>query len=258
MTATNNFFIWFFTGLNGLGGWFIFLLLALASVIWMFYDSSKRRLPALGWRLGAILLLVLLVPATIYRFSSVETQLSLAPFVETIFYIGLLGGILSVALAVGYYFTYRGLVGCPSGHVYDSALGECPECKLKFVPTPAPPFRHPGPIVGGGVTVSPPAPRKPKASAWLVSENGHSYQLCVNETTIGRSEKNDIHLSGSMGVSREHARITESNGRFYIFDLDSAQGTRVNNQVVRQKTLLEPDDEVQFGDHAKMRFVTSK
>lgn len=258
MTATNNFFIWFFTGLNGLGGWFIFLLMALASFLWLYYDSTKRKLPTMGWRLGAILLVLFLLPAIIYRFSSAETQLSLSPYVETIFYLGLLGGVLGVALAVGYYFTYRGLTGCPNGHVYDSVLGECPECKPKFVPQPVP-VNIPRPIPSTmGVPVPPPAPRKPKASAWLVTADGKSYQLCLSETTIGRLDSNDIHLSGSMSVSREHAKITESNGRFYIFDLDSSQGTRVNGQVVRQKTLLEPDDEVQFGDHPKMRFVTSR
>jgi type II secretory pathway component PulF len=48
MFATNAFFIWFFMGLNGLGGWIIFLLLALAAVVWIFYDSSKRK-SALAW-----------------------------------------------------------------------------------------------------------------------------------------------------------------------------------------------------------------
>lgn len=260
MTATTNFFIWFFAGLRGLGGWFIFFLLALIAVIWLFYNSSKRRLPALGWRIGVIVLLFLLLPAIIYRFASVETQLSLEPYVETIFYLGLLGGILSVALAVGYYFTFRGLVGCPNGHVYDILLGDCPECKPKFTPQPAIPYQPvPRSYINPGVAAPPPQPTKPKTNAWLVSQDGHSYQLCAQETKIGRSGDNDVHLSGSAGVSRFHAKIQEeSNGRFYIFDLDSAQGTKINGHLIRQKTLLEPDDEVRFGDHPAMRFVTTK
>ena len=69
MTATNSFFRWFYYGLDGLGGWFLFFLVALGVVIWLLYDSYRRRLPALGWRMGIIIAALLLVPAILYRFT---------------------------------------------------------------------------------------------------------------------------------------------------------------------------------------------
>ncbi|MEL7645560.1 MAG: FHA domain-containing protein [Anaerolineaceae bacterium] len=256
MSATNAFFIWFFTGLSGLGGWLIFLLLAFAAVIWIIYDSSKRNLPVLGWRLGASLLALLLLPALIYRFSSAETRLSLDPFIEAIFYLGLLGGILPVVLAIGYYVTYKGLVGCKNGHIYEAVLGQCPEC------APARQDFIAGPFVDGGVhdridyqKVGRTA--KPKANAWLVDQTGRSYQLCQGETSIGRSATNDVQFSGIISVSRMHAKIQERNGRFYLTDLASSSGTKVNGKFIHQMTLLEPNDEIRFSDQVIVTFVTT-
>ena len=87
--------------------------------------------------------------------------------------------------------------------------------------------------------------------------DGKNFQLCQGESTIGRSSTNDIHFSGETTVSRQHAKIIEKDGRFYVADLASSSGTRVNDRPVRQTTLLEPDDEINFGD-IMVRFVTSR
>lgn len=68
-TGTNQFFDWYYYGLSGMGGWFIFLLLAVIAVMWLFYDSQKRRLPAIGWRLAIIVMLLLLLPTIAFRFT---------------------------------------------------------------------------------------------------------------------------------------------------------------------------------------------
>ena len=54
LEGTNSFFFWYFYGLNGLGGWLLFFLLGLAAALWLMYDSQKRRLPAVGWRMGVV------------------------------------------------------------------------------------------------------------------------------------------------------------------------------------------------------------
>ncbi len=258
MTTTLGFFNWFFSGLGGLGGWIIFLTFALAAVVWIYYDSSKRNLPVLGWRLGAVLLAALIIPSIIYRFSSVEIIISLTPFSEAIFYLGLLGGILPAVIAIGYYVTYKGLVGCRNGHVYEAVLGQCPECEQparrvdyqdQYVP-PAP-RPMPEPVVA-------PRPSKPKSNAWLIDQNGRNYQLCQGETSIGRSSTNDIQFSGVSSISRQHAKVQEKNGRFYLADLASSSGTKVNGQFIHQPTLLEPNDQIQFSDNVIVTFVTTK
>lgn len=265
MTATDNFFSWFYTGLNGLGGWFIFLLLALAAVIWLLYDSTQRRLPALGWKLGAVLVAALLLPAVLFRFSSPETQISLTSFVEWIFYLGLLGGIVPPVLAVGYYITYQDMVGCPEGHVYEAQFGECPECaRLRTPPPPiavaATPVMDRAPAsqaIQPPPAVAPPPPRKEVVHAWLIAEDGRSYQLYAGQTTIGKSSQNDIHMTGDTTVSRNHAKIIEQNGRFKLIDVGSTNGTRVNGRLVQSETLVH-DDVVQLGDNTHLRFVSGR
>jgi hypothetical protein len=263
MTATNEFFLWFFYGLNGLGGWFIFLLLGLAAVVWLLYDSSNRRLPALGWRMGVIMVAAMILPAMIFSF---DPDGPLANLMEPIFYLGLLGGILPPLIAAGYYVIYQGMVSCAQGHVYEAVLGDCPECarlapaKVSSVgnflsPQPAQVAQsYSAPVA----PVSAPSPPKPKAQAWLVAHDGHNYQLNLGETSIGRSSQNDIHLSGDTTISRQHAKIIEQNGHYRLYDLGSQNFTRVNKRIVRQPVLLEPNDEIQFGDNTIVRFMTPR
>jgi len=251
MIVTNAFYNWFYFRLGGLGGWFLFFLLSLAGLIYVLYDSNKRKLPAQGWRLTVILTACLLIPAIIFRFASPGTQLTLLVFREVIFYLGLLGGIIPAVVAVRYFFKFRGMVGCPNGHVYDKALGSCPECAaMQQAAAPAPSYSStPAP------TPAPAAAPKPKAQAWLVTDSGHNHQLNLGVTTLGRSSRNDIKLEGDTTISREHAKIQEQNGHFRLYDLGAANGTRVNNRLVRQPVLLEKDDVIQFGDNTRMRFV---
>ncbi len=265
MTATDTFFNWFFTGLEGLGGWFIFFLIALIAVIWLLYDSSQRRLPALGWRLGAILTAALLLPAIIFRFSGQDTQNSLKQFVEFIFYLGLLGGVIPPVVAVGYFVTYRGLVGCHNGHVHEQSLGQCPECARDAAPQVVqqptgqqPAYPRPASRQPRAPVAEPPREMRPKAHAWLVADDDHDYQLYQQMTTIGKSARNDIQITGDTTVSREHAKIVEQNGHFRILDLGSTNGTRVNSHRVREPVMLEADDVVELGDNTRLRFVTSR
>lgn len=266
MPATNSFFQWFYYGLNNLGGWFIFFVIALAAVIWLFYDSISRHLPSMGWKLGVSLAAILILPAILYRFTVTEiTDIAtspLGPFSEPIFYLGVLGGVLPVVLAIGYYVTFQGLVACPDGHIYEARLGNCPHPDHLPPPQPSPNLRYSEPrLHDSGDETSPPlsSSKKRLNDAWLVNvQKRKNYQLYVNETRIGRSIKNDIVLEGDRTVSRESARIIEQNGRFRLYSLNSGRYPRVNNYVVREPMLLEPDDEIQFGEDTTLKFITSR
>jgi hypothetical protein len=262
MSGTDAFYNWFYYGLNGLGGWFLFFLAALIAVVWLIYNGQSRRLPAPGWRLGAILTAALLLPAILWRFSSLTTQDSLSTFREWIFYLGLLGGVVPVALAVGFYITFQGMVGCANGHVYEASLGDCPECARQAAMAASPPAPvaaapPPQPAAPSPAPAAPPPPSAPKAQAWLTSEDGRSYQLNAGETSLGRGSQSDVRLTGDSTVSRQHAKIVmEPNGRFRLYDLGSTTGTRVNGRLLRQPELLEPNDTIQLGDNTRLRFVT--
>jgi hypothetical protein len=247
-----------------------FLLLGLGALIWVLYDSGRRRLPALGWKTGVILSALLILPVIAYRFTidpadpGNPRSSPLAPLAEPIFYLGVLGGLVPMILAIGYYITYRGLLGCPRGlhGSYEAMLGGCPECAR--LDNPPPPLMMPIPVTAKPAVESrreyenpfaPQPPSKKSLQAWLLGADGQSYQLCEKETTIGRLSTNDIYISSDRTVSRQHAKITEKDGQFRLVDLGSKSLTRVNGQVVREPVLLETDDEIRLGDNTVLRFV---
>ena len=64
-------------------------------------------------------------------------------------------------------------------------------------------------------------------------------------TTVGRALDNDLVLDGG-DVSRHHARIEYSDGTLRVVDLGSTNGTRVNDQAVRDEQ-VQQGDEISFG-----------
>ncbi|MGI9058037.1 MAG: protein kinase domain-containing protein [Ktedonobacteraceae bacterium] len=76
---------------------------------------------------------------------------------------------------------------------------------------------------------------------------GHSYLFHQDVTTIGRTNGNDLIIAGRT-VSRRHARLWFDNGRWYMQDLESANGTQVNNIRVYQPVTLNDGDVICFGD----------
>ncbi len=76
---------------------------------------------------------------------------------------------------------------------------------------------------------------------------GQSYRFHQVVTTIGRTNGNDLIIQGRT-VSRRHARLLFDNGRWYLEDLQSANGTLVNNARVYQPVALNDGDVINFGD----------
>ena len=76
---------------------------------------------------------------------------------------------------------------------------------------------------------------------------GSVFQISKPEITIGREPTNDIVISDP-SVSRRHARLWFDNGRWYLEDLQSANGTLVNNVRVYQPVALNDGDVINFGD----------
>jgi pSer/pThr/pTyr-binding forkhead associated (FHA) protein len=68
------------------------------------------------------------------------------------------------------------------------------------------------------------------------------------EITIGRNPGNDIHID-NLGVSKQHARISKQDGAYVIEDLNSTNGTFINNKRIA-KAILNDSDEVHIGKHS--------
>ena len=71
-------------------------------------------------------------------------------------------------------------------------------------------------------------------------------------TTIGRDPDNHIVLPDDGFCSANHARIFWDSGRWLIEDLNSTNGTYVNQEMIQGARPLAPQDEIKFG-HSTFR-----
>jgi pSer/pThr/pTyr-binding forkhead associated (FHA) protein len=72
--------------------------------------------------------------------------------------------------------------------------------------------------------------------------------LVRDEITIGRKEGNTIRLT-DRNVSRRHARLLRSNGRFVVEDLDSYNGVRINGEPLAKPRSVSDGDRITIGDY---------
>src|SRR5919201_205556 len=71
---------------------------------------------------------------------------------------------------------------------------------------------------------------------WLTFPDGSEYEL-RESVTIGRHPRNDLVLA-SAAVSREHAALTYEDGRWYLEDRGSFNGTLLNGPRLQPSTPL--------------------
>jgi len=90
---------------------------------------------------------------------------------------------------------------------------------------------------------------EPRATAWLLGLNGayrgQQFRL-ADHAVIGRDAPGDVILKDH-SVSRRHAQIRWQNGRFYVDDLSSTNGTYVNGVAVNHHELRDRD-EIRIGN----------
>ena len=77
------------------------------------------------------------------------------------------------------------------------------------------------------------------------------YSLFKDEVTLGRGEDNDLVIPHA-SVSRAHARLMRRNGVFELTDLNSTNGSYVNEQPVHGSVRVSSGNQVRLGD---VRFV---
>ncbi len=84
---------------------------------------------------------------------------------------------------------------------------------------------------------------------------GRSYRFHQTVTTIGRTNGNDLIIPGRT-VSRRHARLWFDAGRWFLEDVQSANGTLINGKRVHQPTVLNEGDVINFGDEVVVFNIT--
>ena len=77
------------------------------------------------------------------------------------------------------------------------------------------------------------------------------YSLFKDEVSLGRGEDNDVVIPHA-SVSRAHARLLRRNGVFELTDLNSTNGTFLNEQPVHGSVRVGSGNQVRLGD---VRFV---
>lgn len=78
-------------------------------------------------------------------------------------------------------------------------------------------------------------------------ELGKKYQLLEQEFTIGREQGNNIVVDLD-NVSRRHACILRRQGRMFVKDLGSTNGTYLNDQPLTGPQPLHDGDQIRIGD----------
>jgi hypothetical protein len=74
-------------------------------------------------------------------------------------------------------------------------------------------------------------------------------------STIGRAEDNEVVLRDSF-LSATHARLTWNGRGWSLEDLNSSNGTRVNNRPVRKPVAVREGDTIEFG-RVKTKLVST-
>jgi pSer/pThr/pTyr-binding forkhead associated (FHA) protein len=113
-------------------------------------------------------------------------------------------------------------------------------------------------------SVAVPSRGAPEATTLLMPESrlvviggslaGYIVLLSNSKLTLGRSVENDIMLQDE-GVSRYHAVVEYLDDEYAIRDLNTLNGTRVNNRKI-QKHILRPGDRIYIGQ-ASFEFEAS-
>jgi hypothetical protein len=73
------------------------------------------------------------------------------------------------------------------------------------------------------------------------------YSLLKDEVTLGRGEDNDIVIPHS-SISRTHARLLRRDGGFELMDLNSTNGTFVDDRQVHGSAFLSSGSQLRLGD----------
>jgi hypothetical protein len=82
---------------------------------------------------------------------------------------------------------------------------------------------------------------------YFTDPTGREHLLDGEVVTIGRAVENDIVVT-SKRVSREHARVCREGWRAVLEDLDSTNGTYLNDERLLSPTELRDQDRVAIGD----------
>jgi hypothetical protein len=88
------------------------------------------------------------------------------------------------------------------------------------------------------------------ATAWLVASagptKGKTFKVAAGGATIGRLPEHEVYIPDER-LSREHARVDYKDGRYWLQDLGSMNGTALNGTLVTEQQALQSGDTIELG-----------
>lgn len=151
---------------------------------------------------------------------------------------------------------------CPNGHQMEDSWEICPYCQRTGyqgmtsatagktrLETEVPQSPRES---AGRKTVLISEKRKPAVVGWLVAtsgeQKGEDFRLREGQNTVGSALDADVVIRDST-VSGKHASLRHNEGKFYLTDLDSTNGTYLNErQVAVARQELKDNDVIRLGD----------
>jgi hypothetical protein len=95
------------------------------------------------------------------------------------------------------------------------------------------------------------APSEEQALKIIEVTTGREFPLDQARLRIGRDPRNQVVID-DLYVSRNHAFITYEDGKFWVEDLGSKNGTKLNGSHILDREVINPGDIVTVG-HAEFR-----
>jgi pSer/pThr/pTyr-binding forkhead associated (FHA) protein len=86
------------------------------------------------------------------------------------------------------------------------------------------------------------------------AERGRRWPLQAERVVIGREPEADIVIPDRR-ISRLHAEIERRDGKYYLRDLDSKNGTYINGEKLEGQRELRDDDEIHIALAARLSFL---
>jgi Inner membrane component of T3SS, cytoplasmic domain len=145
---------------------------------------------------------------------------------------------------------------CPNGHVMHPSWDVCPYCQemqqamMQSAGVAMPSGQGTALVNLSDLGKSAKDAKKGEVCGWLVALNGQhkgeDFRLRVGKNVLGTAADCDVVLTDKK-VSRKHATIRYEGGEFQIADLDSSNGTHVNDEKVQKHDLID-NDIIKLGD----------
>lgn len=234
--------------------WLVGLVIGIAAVFWVVYDSQRSFKSATVWIVLSVLGLAAVIPSFIL---AVAPDLPVAEsLVKALVYVGVGGAVLSLLSLILYLAgvgVSAGMV-CPQcGAVLDPSWDECPYCGPELHTEPIE-DEFTEPVVPAETAMAGFSERRPDRTvvmttgvphlAFLVIKTGphtgNTFNL-LEVTGIGRDPALNDFVIDDPAVSSQHAKIKKEGDEFVIYDLASTNHTFVNGEEVLKRSLKTHD-----------------